>query len=176
MVTKHLLSTRILCHQLQDVIKSADLLPRLDYIALEMRPKEIDMILEELRGVIDPPDPPHDKVEQTCRERGIIYETKPTSSCAKGGRKCRYYRHVRVSRAHNQNRRSLRERLTFILRRSQEGQLSLALFMYAVNDLSSEELDIYELEWDKLLWEEEYGWSQVEYEQMEGRRGGWTQK
>jgi hypothetical protein len=91
---KGLVFNKTLGRQLQDVINSMELLPRLDYIALEMRPKDVDFMLREFGSHADPADPPHNEMEQTCRERGIIYETKPTFSCIKGGCKGQYYRSV----------------------------------------------------------------------------------
>jgi hypothetical protein len=79
-----------LAPQLKDVIMSTNF-PRLDYVALETTS-------ECIRHYIDPANPPHDAVEQACRERGIKYETKQASSCTKGGVGHRYYRYAAQKR------------------------------------------------------------------------------
>jgi hypothetical protein len=68
---------KTLAPQLKDVIMSTDF-PRLGFVALEMTSEYIHCYL-------DPASPPHDAVEQACRERCIKYETKQASSCTKGG-------------------------------------------------------------------------------------------
>ena len=71
--------------QLQDTIEDEHVLPNLKYVALEVRPKTIDDLWRKGRDFVEPP---HDRVEQACRERGIVYETKRKSKCTKGGRGC----------------------------------------------------------------------------------------
>lgn len=65
---------KALGRQLQDVIMDTNVLPRLNYLTLEARPRELDIALGEVPAArvnyADPP--PHKEVEQACKERGIV--------------------------------------------------------------------------------------------------------
>lgn len=147
-------------------------IPKLDMFFMkvlrESRPNELDdddLKWDHTRG--EPAEPPHSKVAQACKERGIMHETKLVSRCINGGHGCQYYRYVRVSRARAGTRRRLRKNLKLYLERRRgwardyrdrlvyrdTGKLVTTA---AIRGLSTEELDTYELEWDKLLPEEEH--------------------
>jgi hypothetical protein len=150
-------------------------LPRLNCVALESRPAKLDdddLKWDHTRG--EPAEPPHTKVEQACKEWGVMYKTKPASKCTKGGRGGQYYRYVRVTRTRAGTRRWLRKSLKLYLEKSRgwardhrdclvyrvTGRLDTTA---AIEGLSTEELDTYELEWYKLLPEEEhiYDWNWI---------------
>ncbi|KAF4212729.1 hypothetical protein CNMCM5878_000814 [Aspergillus fumigatiaffinis] len=132
-----------LAPQLKDVIMSTDF-PRLGYVALEVTS-------EYIRHYIDPADPPHDAVEQACRERGIKYETKQASSCTKGGIESRYYRYVVQRRLQMLNKlEEVRYALTEYLYRLGKSTFKDEASTGDRPKLSFEDLDTYELPWDKL--------------------------
>ncbi|KAF4240503.1 hypothetical protein CNMCM8980_001152 [Aspergillus fumigatiaffinis] len=132
-----------LAPQLKDVIMSTDF-PRLAYIALEMTS-------EYIRHYIDPANPPHDAVEQACRERAIKYETRQASSCTKGGIGSQYYRYVAQKRLQMLKKLDeVRYALTAYLHRLGESTFKDEASTGDRPKLSFDDLDTYELPWDEL--------------------------
>lgn len=111
---------KTLGRQLQGSITDINVLPRLNCVALESKLAKLvddDLKWDHTRG--EPAEPPHTKVEQACKERGVMYKTKPASKCTKGGHGGQYYRYVRVSRARAGTRRWLRNSLKLYLEKTQ---------------------------------------------------------
>ncbi|KAL4864642.1 hypothetical protein BDV12DRAFT_200884 [Aspergillus spectabilis] len=148
---------KTLARQLQDVILSSDF-PLLGYVALEMSFKHIHCYL-------DPTTPPHDAVEQACRARGIKYETKQASSCTKGGIGCRYYRDVAEKRLQiSKKLAAVRYALTAHLYRLGESTFKASGSNGDRPELTSDNLDTYELPWDELTSEVLYPRAESESE------------
>jgi hypothetical protein len=140
-----------LTRQLQDVIASTDF-ASLRHVALEKTFEQIDFYT-------DPADPPHEEVERACRERGTKYETKHASSCTKGGIGRRYYRHIKEQRLKLANLIKLgavRYALTEYLSRLRLSRDDDGFSTADPRELSSDELDTYELPWDRLTREALY--------------------
>ncbi|RYP65601.1 hypothetical protein DL769_006264 [Monosporascus sp. CRB-8-3] len=152
---------KTLSRQLQDVMASTDF-PRLGHFALEMT-------FGCINCYTDPADPPHDEVEQACRESGRKYETKHASFCTKGGIGRRYYRHVVEKRLQMIKKlEAVRFALTEYLSRLGESTNKDGDSTADRHELSSKDLDTYELPWDELtvavLYPEEETDSEWDYE------------
>lgn len=143
---------KTLGQQLQDVIQDTTNFPGLGHIALEGT-------LDAVRRHRCRTTPPHAEAERACKQRGIEYETKPESSCDKGGIGLPYYRHLRNKRLQNRPKRTgIKSAMTrYLLRLQAQGPLDGGQDP-TMNDwweLSSEYLDTYELPWDELYAKEE---------------------
>lgn len=136
--------------QLQDVIASTNF-RSLGCIALEDTPKVRNRYFRY-------PVLPHWEVYQACRKSGKRYEERPHSSCTKGGLGRRYYRYV------VEKREQMEEKLVDIRFAVREYLIRMGKsthddgdFPVGVDDLSSEDLDTYELPWDELTRDKLYG-------------------
>lgn len=173
-------NNKSLGQQVQDVIRSTDF-PHLSYLALET-PMEGFSLIEEfssqegLSPLEEPANPPHEEVERACRARGIKYETRSSSSCIKGGIGRRYYRNTLEKRSNNKKVEPLRYALNAYLGGSSYTDSGDSFSDISGDDpddkpkLSLEDLDTYELPWDKLTEaylfpEEEKFESVVEYDE-----------
>jgi hypothetical protein len=147
---------KTLGRQLRDVVADTEGFPLLSHVALEATS-------DKIQNYTDPADPPHDEVERACRESGRRYETLAASSCTKGGLGRPYYRERKEERDENnwmmsRVGRALVTHLTRLRREAGDAEGgSAAVIGIDRSGLSSEDLDTYELPWDELCPEEQYG-------------------
>lgn len=138
--------------QLQEVLTSTNF-PGLNHVILEET-------FNDIRCYIDPAHPPHEEVKRVCRERGVHFETKRGHSLSKGGIGLRYYRYVK------QMRLQMDAKLQKVRYAVSERLYRLSETMSADSshqpELSSDDLDSYELPWDELT--EEVLYPEATYE------------
>ncbi|KAH6623894.1 hypothetical protein F5144DRAFT_584636 [Chaetomium tenue] len=140
---------RTLAGQLEDIVASTDF-PSLRHVALEDTPRRRDW-----HDSTRPTAPlPHHRVKLACKQVGKTYETKYPLSCIKGGIGLPYYRHVTSKRGKMGKRmRRVRYALQNYLRRMFEARSadgsSTSRYVYQ-SSFSLDDLDNYELPWDKL--------------------------
>lgn len=142
-----LVSMESLGAQLLDVIASTNF-RSLGCIALEDTSKVRKSFLHS-------PAPPHFEVYEACGKTGKRYEEIRPSSCTKGGRGRRYYRYVVEKRQQMEERLGdIRFAVGEYLQRMGRSTHDNGDFPVGPDDLSSEDLDTYELPWHELTRED----------------------
>jgi hypothetical protein len=145
-----LATNKTIGQQLQDLVASTEF-PRLKHIVLEEK-------CQHLYHYVDPVEPPHEKVEIACKEHGITFETKRDYSLSKGGFGGRYYSSEQKSRLRMAKKlETVRYALTEHLSRLRQVASAGARSAISRLELSSDDLDTYELLWDELTEEALYG-------------------